>query len=182
MTFVFITGPMKSGKSLELIARVAPFAFADKKILYISPERNVRESNVQSRLGINAEALVAASLKDVPTTFDVVGVDEVHMFDEEDASVIESWVKEGKDVFISGLDLDYRGGMIPIVQRIFEFRPDTVLMKNAVCEVCHVYDARFTQILKDGEPVRSGLPPVVPDDGTYQYETRCRTCFVKGVV
>ncbi len=101
------------------------------------------------------------------------------MFDEKDAAIIERWVKAGKDVFISGLDLDYRGGMIPIVQRIFEFRPDMVLMKNAVCEVCHVYDARFTQILKNNEPVQGGLPPVVPDDGTYQYETRCRACFVK---
>ena len=179
MTFVFITGPMKSGKSLELIARVAPFAFADKKILYVSPGRNVRESNVQSRLGINAEAMVASSLSEIPSTFDVVGVDEVHMFDETDAPIIEQWVKGGKDVFISGLDLDYRGGMIPIVQRIFEFRPDTVLMKYAVCEVCHVYDARFTQILKDGVAVRGGLPPVVPDDGSYQYETRCRACFMK---
>jgi len=179
MTFVFITGPMKSGKSLELIARVAPFAFADKKILYISPKRNVRESNIQSRLGINADALVASSLKEVGDDFDVVGIDEVHMFEEEDASVIERWVKEGKDVFISGLDLDYQGKMIPIVKTIFEFRPDMVLMKNAVCEVCHQYDARFTQILKTREAVRSGLPPVVPDDGTYEYETRCRACFIK---
>lgn len=179
MTFVFITGPMKSGKSLELIARVEPFKFAQKKIAYIQPKRNVRESAISSRAGVDAEALVVASLADVPDTFDVLGVDEVHMFKEGDATIIEQWVRAGKSVFVTGLDLDYQGRMIPMVRRLFEYRPDTVIMKNSVCEVCHAYDARFTQILNGDGPVRTGLPPVVPDDGTYHYEARCRTCFVR---
>ncbi|XKT74615.1 MAG: thymidine kinase [Patescibacteria group bacterium UBA2163] len=180
MTFVLITGPMKSGKSLELIARVEPFKFAQKKIAYIQPRRNVRESSISSRAGVDAEALVVDSLGDVSDTFDVLGVDEVHMFEEADVAVIEQWVRAGKDVFISGLDLDYQGHMMPMVKRLFEYRPDTVIMKNSVCEVCHAYDARFTQILNGEGPVRVGLPSVVPDDGTYHYEARCRECFVRG--
>jgi len=179
MVFVFITGPMKSGKSLELIARVEPFKFANKKILYLQPKKNVRESNITSRLGIDAEALVIGSLAEVDHDFDVVGIDEIHMFDARDASILEKWIHAGKDVFISGLDIDYQGKMIEVVQRVLELSPDSVLTKHAVCEVCHQYDARFTQILKGDEPVLEGISPVTPDDGTYQYETRCRTCFVK---
>jgi len=179
MAFVFITGPMKSGKSLELIARVEPFKFAGKKILYLQPKKNVRESNITSRLGIDTEALVVSSLNEVTDDFDVVGIDEIHMFDADDAAVIEKWVRGGKDVFISGLDIDYQGKMIEVVRKIFELSPDSVLTKHAVCEVCQAYDARFTQILKGDSPVREGLSPVTPDDGTYQYETRCRACFIK---
>ena len=178
MAFVFIGGPMKSGKTLELIARVAPFEFADKRIVFVQPKKNVRETNITSRLGVHTKALVVASLGDV-SGFDVVGVDEIHMFPEGDAGVIESWVREGKDVFISGLDLDYRGTMPPIVKNILELKPDTVISKQAVCEVCRTYDAHFTQILKEGGPVLGGLPLITPDDGTYAYEARCRKCFVK---
>ena len=179
MAFVFITGPMKSGKSLELIARVVPFEYADKKILFVNPKKNVRESNVTSRLGIDASSQVVSSLQEVGDDFDVIGVDEIHKFEEEDAKEIEKWVKKGKDVFISGLDLDYQGHMIQTTLKVLELRPDTIVVKNAVCEVCHTYDARFTQLLAEGKEITEGIPPVNPDDGTFQYEARCRGCFVK---
>lgn len=177
MSFVFITGPMKSGKSLELIGRVAPFTFAEKKVLFVQPKKNVRETDITSRLGARAEAVVAESLADIDTSFDVVGVDEVHMFPEEDAAVLREWVVSGKGVFLSGLDLDYRGALMPIVRRVIEMKPDEVIIKQSVCEVCHTYNARFTQILEEGGPLTKGLPPVVPEDGTYRYEARCRSCF-----
>ena len=178
MAFVFITGPMKSGKSLELIARVEPFKFAGKKIVYLQPKKNVREANITSRLGVDTEALVVSSLVDAGNEFDVVGIDEIHMFDEGDVSTISAWLKEGKSVFVSGFDTDYRGLMPPIVKQILEMKPD-VFAKQAVCDVCQAYDARFSQILENGEPVTEGLPLITPDDGTYQYEARCRDCFVK---
>lgn len=179
MAFVLITGPMKSGKSLELIARVAPFGFAGKKIVFVQPQKNVRESDITSRLGARVEALVLSSLRDAPKDFDVIGIDEVHMFEAKDAEHVAVWVKEGRDVFVTGLDLDYRGELMPTVRRIIELRPDSVIIKNAVCEVCRAYDARFTQILEKGAPVTTGLPPVVPEDGTFEYQARCRACFVQ---
>lgn len=179
MAFVFITGPMKSGKSLELIALVTPFEYAEKKILFLNPKRNVRESNITSRLGIDAESQVVSSLSDAGDDFDVVGVDEIHMFTRDDVWQIENWVKAGKEVFISGLDLDYQGNMIQTTLEVLQLRPDKIIVKNAVCEVCHTYDARFTQLLKDGKEITEGIPPVNPDDGTFQYEARCRDCFIK---
>ncbi len=169
---------MKSGKTLELIARVAPFEFAKKRITYVQPKKNTREEHITSRLGLNTRAVVVESLGEV-NDFDVVGVDEINMFEPGDAEVIEQWVREGKDVFISGLDLDYRGIMPPIVKEVLELKPDVVIIKQAVCEVCHTYDAHFTQILKGNEPVLGGLPLITPDDGTYIYEARCRKCFLR---
>ena len=180
MAFVFITGPMKSGKTLELIARVTPFEYADKKILFLNPKKNIRETNITSRLGVDAESQVVSSLKEVNASFDVIGIDEVHMFENGDIEIIDQWVRAGKDVFVSGLDLDYQGHMTDAVLAVLELRPDEVVIKSAVCEACHEYDARFTQLLAGGKVMTEGIPKVNPDDGTYQYEARCRNCFIKG--
>lgn len=180
MAFAFITGPMKSGKSLELIARVEPFRFAKKKVLYLQPKLNTRESDITSRSGVNIGARVVSSLQEVDDSFDVVGIDEIHMFNVEDASIIDQWIRAGKDVFVSGLDLDYRGTMLEVIHKLLELSPDSMIVKRAVCESCHAYDARFTQVLDNGEPVLAGLPQIIPDDGAYTYEARCRKCFVRG--
>ncbi len=101
------------------------------------------------------------------------------MFNEDDVATIEKWIIEGKTVFVSGLDLDYRAKMPTIIQRLFELKPDNTIQKIAVCDVCKQYRAQFTQILHDGEPVLSGLPTIIPEDGTYEYQARCRDCYVK---
>lgn len=173
-----IVGPMKSGKSLELIARVAPYEFAKKKVLYVQTKKDVRDQGITSRIGINTRALRVKSLKEITNGFDVIGVDEINMFPASDIAVIKKWLHEGKEVFASGLDLDYSATMMPLVRKILELKPDNIINKTAVCDVCHDYSAQFTQILHNGEPVLGGLPHIVPEDGTYVYEARCRDCYV----
>lgn len=178
--FTLILGPMKSGKSLELIARVAPYTFANQAVLYLQPAANVRDEGIRSRLGIDVRATRVVSLKDAATrAFDVIGIDEVHMFALKDLMIIEQWILEEKSVFVSGLDLDYRGRMPAIVKGLLELKPDQLIYKIAVCDVCRQYRAQFSQILHDRKPVLSGLPLIIPEDGTYEYQARCRHCFVK---
>lgn len=179
MAFTLIIGPMKSGKSLELIARVAPYKFAHKKVLFLQPIINVRDTEIHSRNGVEEKGFKFKSLKDVKYDFDVIGIDEAHMFKEPDYKVVDDWLKAGKEVFVSGLDLDYRGNLIPIIKRFLELKPETVINKAAVCEVCKSYSAYYTQIMDKGKPIIEGLPLIVIDDGTYAYQPRCRNCFVK---
>jgi thymidine kinase len=177
--FTLILGPMKSGKSLELIARVAPYEFANQEVLYIQPEANVRDQGITSRIGINTKAQTVKSLKDVTSPFDVIGIDEIHMFDPNEVEIIEQWLVEGKSVFISGLDLDYRARMPSMIILLLQLKPDKLIFKIAVCDICKEYRAQFTQILHKDKPVLSGLPLISPEDGTYAYQARCRNCFVK---
>lgn len=170
---------MKSGKSLELIARVAPHQFADHEVVYVQPYANVRDTGVSSRLGVNTEALSVKSLNDVPKNFDVIGIDEIHMFKTKDLKHVEDWLRAGKSLFISGLDLDYRGKMPPIIQNLLELKPEKTITKLAVCDICKKYKAQFSQIIHNMEPVLGGLPLVTIDDGSYQFQARCRDCFVK---
>ena len=176
--FTLITGPMKSGKSLELIAQVEPYQYTDDDVIYVQPEANVRDSGIQSRLGVSALAHSISSLHEVKPDFQIIGIDEIHMFDESDSLVVDTWLKQGKNVIASGLDIDYRRKLMPIVARLLELKPDNIINKLSVCDSCHAYKAQFTQILHNSVPILEGLPPVVPEDGTYQYEARCRDCFV----
>ncbi len=170
---------MKSGKSLELIARVAPYKVANKTVLLVQSSKNTRETTIMSRSGLSVAALCVGSLSEVHDPFDVIGIDEIHMFDAADAAVIEQWLADGKVVIISGLDLDYRGKLVPIVQKLLELQPEERVSKQAVCEVCHNFTAQYSQILQNKKPIVEGLPLVTPEDGTYTYEARCRKCMVR---
>jgi thymidine kinase len=177
--FTMIVGPMKSGKSLELIARTAPYEYTDKKVLYVQPEANTRDPGIRSRLGVKATALTVSSLREVDHSFDVISIDEVHMFDEVDAAIVDAWLHEGKNVITSGLDLDYRGKMLPIITRLLELKPEEQISKLAVCDACKEYRAPFTQILRNNVPILNGLSSITVDDGSYDFQARCRDCFVK---
>jgi thymidine kinase len=178
MALTLIIGPMKSGKSLELIARVTPHKYAQKNILYVHPARNVRDIGITSRIGIEVKSIKVSSFTEITEQFDVIGIDEVHMFSAADIAHIETWLKEGKEVIISGLDVSYNGTLMPSITKLYELKPDTIINKISVCDICHTYNGKFTQILANGEVITSGLSHVVPEDGTYQYQTRCRECFV----
>ncbi len=174
-----ILGPMKSGKSLELIAQSAPYEHTNDKILYVQPAANIRDKGIQSRMGLNTTAVTVGSLRDIKQPFDVISIDEIHMFSRNDQAAIEAWLRAGKKIIASGLDLDYRGRQLPIIARLLELKPEQIIFKIAVCDACKEYRASFTQILSNGKPVLSGLPSVIPEDGTYEYQARCRNCFVK---
>jgi len=176
MALTLIVGPMKSGKSLELIARVAPYEHAKKQVLYVKPNKDVRDKTLHSRIGLNTRATIVKTLQEVTNGFDVIGIDEVHMFPATDVKYIQKWLKDKKDIFVSGLDLDYSATLTPLVKKILELKPEKIISKVAVCDACHKYNAQFTQILHNGKAVLGGLPPVVPEDGTYIYEPRCRDC------
>lgn len=181
MPLTLIIGPMKSGKSLELIARVAPYEYTDKKVLYVQPAANKRDRQINSRLGIGLKAQKFKRLRDVIDDFDVIAIDEAHMFKPSDAQQISTWTKAGKEVLVCGLDLAYNQKMMPIIQKVLELKPDIVIDKLAVCDVCKQFTARFTQILKGGKVVTGGYPMIVSEDAYSTYQTRCRNCYVSKV-
>lgn len=176
--FTLIIGPMKSGKSLELLARMAPYEYTEDKIVYVQPQLNTRENRIKSRSGLGVDTIQVKSLTEVGADFDIIGIDEINMLSESDATVIDGWLKEKKQVFACGLDLDYRGVMFPVVSRLLELKPEKIISKKAVCDVCKNYCAFFTQILFEKEPILEGLPIITIDDGRYEFQARCRQCFV----
>ena len=184
--FVLILGPMASGKSIALIAELDRYEHAHKKVFTVHSVTNVREEDVESRIGLSRKALKVEKLSDLVKEdgfdeVDVIGIDELLMFDPEDSfNTIKSWLGEGKVVIASSVDMLGNGSMSKTVKRLLELVPD-VIYERAVCEECDEIDARFTKVSKsDGEVInKEDLPDIIPEDGTYVYKPVCRDCFYK---
>lgn len=182
MELTLILGPMKSGKSFELINHFAPLKYTDTSFALFQSARNVRDGRIESRNGSGLEAIKIKSLREIlPTPYTVVGIDEVHMFEPDDAEAVRELLSRGTRVIVAGLDMDYQGKMFGVVQRLLELGPTAVHMKRAVCEGCRKFDAAFTQVLLNKKPLTSasGMPSVIPEDGTFGYQAMCRGCFVR---
>lgn len=179
MELTLILGPMKSGKSFELINNFAPLRYTKVPFGLYQSARHVREESIRSRNGVDMQAKIIHHLSDILLDkVSVVGIDEIHMFLPAEAAVIGELIRRGTKVFVSGLDTDYRGKLFDMIARLFELGPKEVKYKRAACEFCQKFNATYTQVFKDGAAITSGMPPVIPDDGTFTYQPVCRDCFV----
>lgn len=180
MNLTLILGPMKSGKSYELISHFAPLKYTEIAHQVYQCNKHVRDEQVQSRNGSLIEAKKINHLREIlDEDADIVGIDEFHMFDNEDLHVIDDLLRDGKHVIISSLDTDYRGLLFSNVAYLFSLGPREVKFRRAVCEVCKVPDAVYTQIFDGDKPVLGGMPASVPDDGRFSYVPMCRLCFTR---
>jgi thymidine kinase len=174
-----VLGPMKSGKSLELISMLSPLQFTRVRHRVFQSARHVRDTGVTSRSGGMLTTTKVASLTAaLDEELDVVAVDEIHMFEVADVAVVSELLARGTRVVVAGIDLDHRGELFGTVRALLELAPDAVTYRRAVCDVCREYRATHTQVLRSGTPFLDDLGgQALPDDGTFTYEARCRTCF-----
>ncbi|WP_231959250.1 thymidine kinase [Paraoerskovia marina] len=176
-----VLGPMKSGKSLDLIAQMAPLAYSRLSCAVVQSARHVRDARIVSRTGASVPTVKLDSLRPLlDTDEDVVAIDEVHMFAPADVRVVEELVLRGTRVLACGIDLDHRGELFATVRALLELGPTEVRYRRAVCDRCQDLHAAFTQVLSGGLPFldRLGASEPLPDDGTFTYEALCRRCFV----
>jgi len=174
---------MKSGKSFDLISRFAHLKYTKIPFGLFNSSKNIRDKQIFSRNGgLELEAKKVVSLSEINADkFKIIGIDEVHMFDEQDALAIDRFLRRGVEVVVSGLDLDYQGRLFGVVKKLLELGPKEIKYRQAVCENCQNTEAVYTQIFKNGEVVLGGLPRVMPEDGKYDYKPLCRLCFVKNI-
>jgi len=178
MNLTLIIGPMKSGKSLEMISLFNHLQYTNIPFQVYQPIKDVRNESMWSRTGLSISCKKISSLNDILNEeARVVGIDEVHMFDEKDVGAIKELLNRDVKVFVSGLDMDYKGEMFGIVKKLMELGPKEVKFKRSVCEICKEPNAVYTSIFKDGKIIIDGVPSVVPEDGTYTYVPVCRKCF-----
>jgi thymidine kinase len=181
MDLTVILGPMKGGKSLEMISLLSPLQHAGIPHCVYQSARHGRDTAVTSRSGGSLQTVKVTTLTGAAATdVKVIGVDEIHMFTVDDIAELGRAVLRGIKVVVAGIDLDHRGQLFAPVRALFELAPEKVIYRRAVCDVCHSLDATHTQVLHHGNPMIRELAPstALPDDGTYTYEARCRRCVV----
>lgn len=178
-----IIGPMYASKSTELQRFLRRAEIAGKKIVMFKPviDNRYSDSAVVTHDGITFPAHSVSSSQEVWDIIldeapDVVGFDEAQFFDSGIIDLIDmvSTSPHNVDVFVAGLDTDFRGNpfkiMVPIV-----LRSDVILKLTAICLGCGG-DATRTQRIVGGEAVVDG--EVVEIGGSESYEARCRHCFI----
>ena len=89
MDLTVILGPMKGGKSLEMISLLSPLQHAGIPHRIYQSARHGRDTAVTSRSGgslqtVKVHSLAGAADGDV----EVIGVDEIHMFTVDDIAVL----------------------------------------------------------------------------------------------
>ncbi|MSR84890.1 hypothetical protein EXS71_00380 [Candidatus Uhrbacteria bacterium] len=181
-SLTFFTGPMACGKTLELVRHLQIFREQQIPLICLRPSIDTRTPTVQSRGGLLHDA-IAININDFSAIRDaidaklVIGIDEVQFFPTEIVSLLETELRRGKTILISGLDNDFRGQMFPTSQAIMAL-PETIIQRSrAVCSVCRQYNATRTQRLRHGKPVPIHDPQVLIDDlaDGVTYEARCLT-------
>lgn len=187
---ILLTGPMFSGKSAVLIHRLHSLEWyltPAEIALYQSQSNTYDDSQVHSRNGLTMPATKIASLTEIPQLLTrVVGIDELHMFNQDVEAGVQYIVKMldiGKRMVVAGLNCDYRGEPYAIIEAFKGIEGVEVYALKAVCSRCGNFQGEYTQILKQVghllEPIVEGLPPVLVEDTGLVYQARCRKCFVR---
>ena len=154
MDLTLILGPMKSGKSFDLISYFAPLKYTDIPHILYQSSRNVRDEHISSRNGVIIESKKVSSLAEaLDKNFAVVGIDELHMFDPSDVQVVAALLNKGVKVIGAGLDIDYQGKMFDIIRGLLELGPKEVRYKRSVCELCRQPNAVYSQVFSKGVPL-----------------------------
>ena len=175
-------GPMKSGKTRELINRVDKVHFLDgHDFVFFKPAVDTRHEHIRSRFGEltitcqriprdNPERILRES-----EGISLILIDEAQFFNRSVISVVEELLHNKVNVVVAGLDLDFRGEPFGPMPTLLS-QADEVTKLSAVCDVkgCAKRGVR-TQRLIGGEPAPYDAPIVRVEhsSGNETYEVRC---------
>lgn len=184
-TIEVITGCMFSGKSEELLRRLRRAEIAHQKVGIFKPQRDTRSpGKIESRCGISSEAHEVMHPREIPELvkdFSVVGIDEIHFFDDSLFDVVCALQERGCWIIVSGLDMDFRGEPFMMIARFMGVAAK-VSKLHAVCSQCHNLDARamYSQKFVGGE-IASYESALLKVGNAETYQARCHRCFMRPV-
>lgn len=181
---VTIYGPMFSGKTTELLRLLDRAVWAKRKPMLFKPAIDNRygEAEVVTHTGWKNDAVVVEDSQDLlfkallgqaqEAATDIF-IDEGQFFDEGLVAAVRTLTNKGLNVFVAGLNTDFKNDTWPVMASIIALA-DRVVRLTAVCSVCGA-DATRTQRLIDGVPAKV-TDPVVVLGAVEMYEARCRSC------
>jgi thymidine kinase len=176
MSLELITGPMFSGKTLELICRLEHAATAGHSVRAAKPSIDLDRGWLVSTAGrrLPAKAIDGRdAIVSLAAEGDVIGIDEVQFLSPRELDGLECVAAEGSRVIAAGLDLDFRGLPFPQLERLLE-RTRYVTRLTAICNRCGREATRSQRILA-GQPAPATAPTILVG-GCEVYEARCATC------
>lgn len=171
-----ITGPMFSGKTEELIRRVARAEIAQISYMLFKPMFDTRYSETEivshenKRIGAKP-VMDAKEILGFSVDADIVGIDEAQFFSPELVDTCIKLASGGVRVIVAGLDMDYLGKPFQPIPNLMGVA-DKVLKLKAICMECKD-DASFTHRINVTNEKRLMLGE------KDAYEPLCRSCYSK---
>jgi thymidine kinase len=173
-----ITGPMFSGKSAHLIFKVSQVQAVGRKTQIFTPAQPTHTDvdEISSRVGLSLKASTIQETSQILEILDpeieIIVLDEGHFFDDSIARVCSILAKQGKQVWVAGVDMDFRGEPFGSMAHLMAVA-DSVTKLTALCAICGL-PACLTQRIVDGKPAKYTDPILVPGNMVI-YEPRCRS-------
>jgi len=170
-----IAGCMSSGKTGELIRLLSRHTVIGDTIVIYKHSVDSRDGcKARSRLGTEMEAVVVDSPDGIQSDdCTVVAIEEAQFFGEGLVPVVQRLLAEGRIVYVTGLNQDFRGepfGVMPTLMAL----ADEMSLLTAICQKCHGVATR-TQRVIDGQPAPWSSPLILVGGADY-YEARCPDC------
>jgi thymidine kinase len=169
-----ICGSMFSGKTQELIRRIRLAKIAKQKVQVFNSALDTRygQNHIISHDQMKIPCYAVKNSKDILKLVDkdthVVGIDELHFFNDDIADVCQTLAKNKKRVIAAGLDTDYKGIPFENVAELLALA-EYVTKNLAICVKCG-NPANHTQILQESASR-------IDVGAGEKYEARCRRCF-----
>jgi thymidine kinase len=191
-----IVGPMRSGKSEELIRKLTRQKHANYKVIALKPDKDDRNlsssseeelndlsSSIESRSKGVFPAIKVSNILDKELlencidNYDVIGIDEAQFIDNL-YIFCQLMANLGKIIFVSGLNSDFKQRsfnnidlLIPLVENI--------IYLDAICASCPINKGRTAHfsIVADFDVFNSISDNILIGDNVYK--TVCRSCLAK---
>jgi len=174
-----IVGCMSSGKTGELIRLLSRHRVIGEDIVIYKHSVDTRDGDkARSRLGTEMSAVVVSSSDEITRgQHRVIAIEEAQFFDEGLVKRVQELLKDGCQVYVTGLNQDFRGEPFGIMPTLMSLADELSLL-TAICQKCHGVGTR-TQRLIDGKPAPWDSPTVFVGGADY-YEARCPDCHEVG--
>jgi thymidine kinase len=191
-------GPMKSGKSTSMFGELfRAREYADRDFIACRPEGTYRETSERDRHLLEELTGAGKTWIELPWErperlfetphlvpgLSVVAFDESHFFARGLEPTVDSILVAGFDVWVAGLDLDFRGeGYSCMPNLIAKANTENRFHKHGWCDIEGCREkAYYTQRLVDGRPARwdddvdrvGDHEGITPADRNMSYEARC---------
>jgi thymidine kinase len=173
-TIEVICGSMFSGKTQELIRRLRLCRIAKQKVEVFNSALDTRYgknhiiSHDLSKIPSHAARTGHEVLQKIEPDTQVVGIDEVHFFDEGIVAACEKLAEQGRRVIVAGLDQDYKGAPFLVTAKLMAIA-EFVTKNLAVCVVCGNPANKSQRLTHNRRRIEVGAAT--------KYEARCRRCF-----
>ncbi len=135
----FISGCMFSGKTTELLRRIAPYRASQVLAAKHAIDTRYSATKIVSHGGLAHEAAVCSGgreiMRHLTPEITVVGIDEAHFFDDALPAVVFDLAERNINVIVTSLDLDSWGRPFAMARRLRAIADEPV-DKYAACAEC----------------------------------------------